>query len=135
LLNGQIKLYQDIYSNASYALVGFKGGRQGESGIIFMPYIPYIFTKTAGPEDGSPRLIVKSRYAIVANLLGAGQFYRIIQFKNVNNVITGIDLNEAPWESNGSFTGDNLEPGLSYHDQSSELYNAAGGLTFEDKHW
>ena len=135
LLNGQIKLYQDIYANASYALVGFKGPRQGESGIIFMPYIPYIFTKTAGQEDGSPRLIVKSRYAIVANLLGAGQFYRIIQFKNVNNVITGIDLNEAPWESNGSFTGDNLEPGLSYHDTSSELWNAPGGMTFEDKHW
>ena len=135
LLNGQIKLYQDIYANASYALVGFKGPRQGESGIIFMPYIPYIFTKTAGQEDGSPRLIVKSRYAIVANLLGAGQFYRIIQFKNVNNVITGINLNEAPWESNGSFTGDNLEPGLSYHDTSSELYNAPGGMTFEDKHW
>lgn len=135
LLNGQIKLYQDIYANASYALVGFKGPRQGESGIIFMPYIPYIFTKTAGQEDGSPRLIVKSRYAIVANLLGAGQFYRIIQFKNVNNVITGIDLNQAPWESNGSFTGDNLEPGLSYHDTSTELYNAPGGMTFEDKHW
>ena len=135
LLNGQIKLYQDIYANASYALVGFKGPRQGESGIIFMPYIPYIFTKTAGQEDGSPRLIVKSRYAIVANLLGAGQFYRIIQFKNVNKVIAGIDLNDAPWESNGSFTGDNLEPGLSYHDTSSELYNAPGGMTFEDKHW
>ena len=135
LLNGQIKLYQDIYANASYALVGFKGPRQGESGIIFMPYIPYIFTKTAGQEDGSPRLIVKSRYAIVANLLGAGQFYRIIQFKNVNNVIAGIKLNEAPWESNGSFAGDNLEPGLSYHDTSNELYNAPGGMTFEDKHW
>ena len=136
LLNGQIKLYQDIYANASYALVGFKGPRQGESGIIFMPYIPYIFTKTAGQEDGSPRLIVKSRYAIVANLLGAGQFYRIVQFKNVNNVIAGINLNEAPWESNGSFvTGDSVEPGLSYHDTSSELWNAPGGMTFEDKHW
>ena len=136
LLNGQIKLYQDIYANASYALVGFKGGRQGESGIIFMPYIPYIFTKTAGQEDGSPRLIVKSRYAIVANLLGAGQFYRLVQFLNVNNLITGIDLNEAPWQSNGSFSGDSLEPGLEYVvDQDDELVNAPGGMTFQDKRW
>ena len=137
LLNGNIKLYQDIYANASYALVGFKGTRQGESGIIFMPYIPYIFTKTAGQEDGSPRLIVKSRYAIVANLLGAGQFYRLIQFKNVNQVITGIELgaDSVPWQSNGSFTGDSLEPGLTYNTASSELWNAAGGLTFENKKW
>ena len=138
LLNGQIKLYQDIYSNASYALVGFKGGRQGESGIIFMPYIPYIFTKTAGQEDGSPRLIVKSRYAIVANLLGAGQFYRLVQFLNVNNLITGIDLGaeNVPWQSNGSFTGDSLEPGLTYVvDQNDEMVNAAGGMSFEPRKW
>ena len=136
LLSGQIKLYQDIYANASYALVGFKGGRQGESGIIFMPYIPYIFTKTAGQEDGSPRLIVKSRYAIVANLLGAGQFYRLVQFLNVNNLITGIDLNEAPWQSNGSFSGDSLEPGLDYVvDQNDEMVNAPGGMTFQNKRW
>ena len=138
LLNGQIKLYQDIYANASYALVGFKGGRQGESGIIFMPYIPYIFTKTAGQEDGSPRLIVKSRYAIVANLLGAGQFYRLVQFLNVNNLITGIDLQSenVPWQSNGSFSGDSLEPGLEYVvDQEDPMLNAPGGMTFQDKRW
>ncbi len=138
LLNGQIKLYQDIYANASYALVGFKGGRQGESGIIFMPYIPYIFTKTAGQEDGSPRLIVKSRYAIVANLLGAGQFYRLVQFLHVNTLITGIDLESenVPWQSNGSFSGDSLEPGLEYVvAQNDEMVNAPGGMSFENKRW
>ena len=100
VLNGGIKIYRDIYANLSYALVGYKGPRQGESGIIFMPYIPYIFCKTAGQEDGSPRLIVKSRYAIVANLLGAGQFYRLVTFTNVNSLILGIDsTNDAyPWD-------------------------------------
>lgn len=99
LLNGQIKLYQDIYSWQDYALVGYKGARQGESGIIFMPYIPYIFAKTAGQEDASPRLIVKSRYAIVANLLGCGLFYRVIRF--VNNDLLGVSFTgDMPWESN-----------------------------------
>lgn len=103
LIGGGIKLYRDIYATASYALVGYKGPRQGESGIIFMPYIPYIFTKTAGQEDGSPRLIVKSRYAIVANLLGAGQFYRYIEFSNIDAVILGIDsaTDCYPWEVQG----------------------------------
>lgn len=99
LLNGQIKLYQDIYSWQDYALVGYKGPRQGESGIIFMPYIPYIFCKTAGQEDGSPRLIVKSRYAIVSNLLGCGLFYRVVRF--VNNDLLGVSFTgDIPWESN-----------------------------------
>lgn len=103
LLAGGIKVYRDIYATESYALVGYKGARQGESGIIFMPYIPYIFTKTAGQEDGSPRLIVKSRYAIVANLLGAGQFYRKVTFTNMNKAILGINsaTDSYPWESNG----------------------------------
>lgn len=101
---GGIKVYRDIYAVESYALVGYKGARQGESGVIFMPYIPYIFTKTAGQEDGSPRLIVKSRYAIVANLLGAGMFYRYVRFNNINRAILGIDsANDVkPWESNGA---------------------------------
>lgn len=103
VLNGGIKVYRDIYADVSYALVGYKGPRQGESGIIFMPYIPYIFTKTAGQDDGSPRLIVKSRYAIVANLLGAGQFYRVVKFLGVNSIITGIDsdTDTYAWEKSG----------------------------------
>ena len=112
LVGGGIKVYRDIYATQSYALVGYKGQRQGESGIIFMPYIPYIFTKTAGQEDGSPRLIVKSRYAVVANLLGAGQFYRIVQFSNINKAIMGIDsTNDAyPWEKSGA-TGASFDGG------------------------
>ena len=137
LLNGGIKLYQDIYAAASYALLGYKGPRQGESGIIMMPYIPYIFAKTAGQEDASPRLIVKSRYAIVANLLGAGQFYRVIHFSNVNSVITGIDLENNPWQSNGSIGGASVEPGLSYETvpDANGLVNVAGGLSFENNNW
>lgn len=104
LMAGGLKVYRDIYAEDSYALVGHKGARQGQSGIIFMPYIPYIFTKTAGQEDGSPRLIVKSRYAIVANLLGAGLFYRRVVFTNMSKAILGInsDNDSKPWEYTGS---------------------------------
>jgi hypothetical protein len=101
IMGGQVKVYRDIYaSGTTYALMGYKGPRQGESGIIFMPYIPYIFTKTAGQEDGSPRLIVKSRYAVVANLLGAGQFYRLINFTGINKVLYGFDVSSStsPWQ-------------------------------------
>jgi hypothetical protein len=101
-----------------------------------MPYIPYIFCKTAGQEDGSPRLIVKSRYAIVANLLGAGQFYRLIHFANVNSVIAGIDLENMPWQSNGSVAGASLQAGLSYETvPNNGVVNVPGGLSYEDNNW
>lgn len=127
LIGGGIKVYRDIYATESYALVGYKGQRQGESGIIFMPYIPYIFTKTAGQEDGSPRLIVKSRYAVVANLLGAGQFYRIVKFSNINKAIMGIDSNTDayPWEKSGatgaSFDGELALGGVGANDLVGEV--------------
>lgn len=122
VLAGQIKVYRDIYADASYALIGFKGPRQGESGIIFMPYIPYIFCKTAGQEDGSPRLIVKSRYAVVANLLGAGQFYRVVRFYGVTGIIKGIDSNtdEYAWDK----TGGTYDP---------RYYGHLGGVAGADK--
>jgi hypothetical protein len=115
LLSGGIKLYKDLYARNSYALLGYKGSRQGESGIVFMPYIPYIFAKTAGQEDASPRLIVKSRYAIVANLLGAGLFYRQINFTNINTLIAGFAITGAsatpfPWETN-TFDGNTATQG------------------------
>jgi hypothetical protein len=111
MMAGGIRVYRDIYAEESYALVGYKGARQGESGVIFMPYIPYIFTKTAGQEDGSPRLIVKSRYAIVANLLGAGQFYRYVRFENMSSAILGINSasDTKPWEvTSSTFDSDTL---------------------------
>jgi len=108
LLGGTIKVYLDIFATESYALVGFKGNKLGESGIIFMPYIPYIFAKTAGQEDASPRLIVKSRYAIVANLLGCGLFYRMIHFSHTSSVIGGFGEfdtprdGQFPWDISGN---------------------------------
>lgn len=116
---GGIKVYRDIYANDSYALLGYKGSRQGESGIIFMPYIPYIFTKTAGQEDGSPRLIVKSRYAICANLLGSGMFYRYVRFLNMGFAIKGLNsaTDVKPFDVSGP-TGSGATP-------------AAPGTTFD----
>ena len=101
-----------------------------------MPYIPYIFTKTAGQEDGSPRLIVKSRYAIVANLLGAGQFYRLITFKNVDSVIAGISFTsgETPFESNGS-VGDTSDGALTYDTVGNSFDQVPGGFSYEDGNW
>lgn len=86
-LNGTIDVYRDHLSfGESYALVGYKGERPGSSAVTFMPYIPYIITRTTGPEDGSPRIIVKSRFALVDSAWGSANYVREIRFAGVGAV-------------------------------------------------
>lgn len=125
MLNGQLAVYRDVYARGSYALVGYKGSRPGESGIVFMPYIPYIFTKTAGQDDGSPRLIVKSRYAIIANLLGSGQFYRMVIFQNTQSRIRGINGSAG---ATSALNADAL-PFVTLKPNGAGGFTAATGLT------
>lgn len=86
LLGGQISVYRDTFTDTglgSYALVGFKGSRPGESGIIYMPYIPYIVQKALGQEDASPRIVVSTRYALVDSIWGSSNYYRLIKFSGI----------------------------------------------------
>ena len=86
LLGGQISVYRDTFTDTglgSYALVGFKGSRPGESGIIYMPYIPYIVQKALGQEDASPRIIVSTRYALVDSIWGSSNYYRLLKFSGI----------------------------------------------------
>jgi hypothetical protein len=103
-LNGTIDVYRDHLSfGESYALVGFKGDRPGSSAISYMPYVPYIVTRTTGPEDGSPRIIVKSRYALVDSAWGSSNYVREIRFAGVGAVAgaSGTIL-PGPWNLRGS---------------------------------
>lgn len=88
-LNGTLEVYRDQYAKTEYALVGYKGPGISDSGIIFCPYIMGLTNRAISQDDFSPRVGVMSRYAIVTNLLGAGRYYRLIPFYNVNNLIAG----------------------------------------------
>jgi len=88
-LNGTIEVYRDQYAKTEYALVGYKGPGISDSGVIFCPYIMGLTNRAISQDDFSPRVGVMSRYAIVTNLLGAGRYYRLIPFYNVNKLIAG----------------------------------------------
>jgi len=81
----KIDVYVDTFAANSYALVGYKGQKPGHAGIVYMPYIPLLVQKTVGSEDASPRIILKTRYAILDNLFGSGLFYREIRFAGLNS--------------------------------------------------
>ena len=93
----KIDVYVDTFATNSYALVGYKGMKPGHAGIVYLPYIPLMVQKTVGSEDGSPRIMLKTRYAILDNLFGSGLFYREIRFAGLNsyfgNVFTNITTN------------------------------------------
>lgn len=90
LLGSKIDIYVDTFATSSYALVGFKGDKVGQSGIIYMPYIPLLVQKTMGQEDASPRIILSTRYAILDNLFGSGTFYRELRFAGTNLLAPGL---------------------------------------------
>jgi hypothetical protein len=88
-LNGQLEVYRDQYARADYALVGYKGAGINDAGIIFSPYIMGLTNRAISPADFTPRVGAMARYAITSNLLGAGRYYRLIPFYNVNKIIPG----------------------------------------------
>ena len=86
-INGTIQVYRDSYATTDYAVVGYKGPGISDAGIIYSPYIMGLFSRAIEPQDFSPRVGVMSRYAITRTLLGAGRYYRQINFSNLDSVI------------------------------------------------
>lgn len=91
-LNGTIDVYRDSYARTSYALVGYKGPGISDTGLIFSPYIMGLSNRAIHPDDFTPRIGVMSRYAITDTLLGAGRYYRLIPFYNMDTIIPGASV-------------------------------------------
>ncbi|MFW6219669.1 MAG: hypothetical protein ACOC33_02370 [bacterium] len=88
-LNGTVDVYRDTYASTDYALVGYKGPGISDAGLIFSPYIMGLTNRAIHPDDFTPRIGTMSRYAITDSLLGAGRYYRLIPFYNVDTIIHG----------------------------------------------
>lgn len=87
-LGNQVKVYLDRYARSDYAVVGLKGqDGQNECGVIYSPYVMGLESAATTQEDFSPRMGVMSRYAITNSLLGAGRYYRQINFINLNTIM------------------------------------------------
>ena len=81
-----IDVYVDTFATDSYALVGYRDATNAQNnGIVYMPYIPLQVVKSVMPYDGSPNIMMLSRYGVYANQLGSGCFYREIQFYGLAN--------------------------------------------------
>lgn len=88
-VNNRLTVYLDQYASSDYALVGYKGPGSNDAGVIYSPYIMGVMNRATAQENFSPRIGVMSRYAITDSLLGAGRYYRLINYSNMNSVIAG----------------------------------------------
>jgi hypothetical protein len=75
--------YVDIYATSDQAHLGYKGPNEIDAGIFYCPYIPLQIKKGYGEEDGQPRTFFHTRYGIVENLYGAGNYYHTVNVSNL----------------------------------------------------
>jgi len=88
-INSTIKVFRDQYASGDYALVGYKGEGQNDAGVILSPYIMNAMNTATDYRDFSPVIGVRSRYAVTDSLLGAGRYYRLVQYSNLSKIIAG----------------------------------------------
>ena len=99
-LNSSIKVYCDQYAvderqtmDNGQVLLAFKGSENNDAGVIFCPYITGLVNQAIDPNDFSPRVGVMSRYAFADNMLGAENYYRLLEFKDLFQ----NDVSEEQW--------------------------------------
>jgi hypothetical protein len=91
LRRGQIKVYNDALSEKPYILLGWKGNKITDTGVVYAPYVPAQILSGPDVDRFGARLMARSRYAIVNSLFGSHLFYQYISLANV-----GLDAAEVP---------------------------------------
>ena len=76
---------------SDYILLGYKGKQPGDSGIIYMPYIPLQLAKVLQPGSFTPSVGARTRYGIMSSPWDAARYYAFIN-------VTGLTDSYA-WNS------------------------------------
>lgn len=82
---GRFTVYRDMFARVDYAVVGYKGPRDNDAGLVYCPYVPLMFVNAVGQDSFNPRIGVMTRYGICNNLFGSENYYRYILIKRLSN--------------------------------------------------
>lgn len=88
-------LVRDSYASTGamdYILMGYKGKQPGDSGIIYMPYIPLQLSKVIQPGSFTPSIGARTRYGLMSNPWDAKNYYTFMKITQMN---TGYKFNET----------------------------------------
>lgn len=92
--NGNQLLIRDTFAGGDYLLLGFKGTQKGDTGVIFCPYIPVQMLKAVDPHTFSPILGARTRYGVLDNIWGSGNYYYFMKLENLSGNVPGIDSSD-----------------------------------------
>jgi hypothetical protein len=82
-LDGRMAMYRDTFQSDDKFLVGYKGPSEYDTGIIYLPYIQLMMSKTVDYGSFNPAMGLLSRYGIMNNIFGASNYYRQIHVTNM----------------------------------------------------
>lgn len=86
-------LVRDAYAatgTSDYILLGYKGKQPGDSGIIYMPYIPLQLSKVIQPGSFTPSIGARTRYGVMSSPWDASRYY---SFVKVHDLTSGYEFN------------------------------------------
>jgi len=84
-LDGRITVYRDTFAASDYCTVGYKGPSEYDAGIIYLPYVQLMVSKTVFEQSFHPTVGLMSRYAIHQHIFGSKNYYQKITVCNLPN--------------------------------------------------
>ena len=89
--NDNMLLIRDAHvqsQDSDYILMGFKGKANGDSGLIYMPYIPLQLNKIMQPDTFSYSVGARTRYGIMSNPWDAKNYYHFMKVEKCTGEYT-----------------------------------------------
>lgn len=85
-----VKVFVDVYAETDYALLGYKGASEIDTGLVYNPYIPLSSSGVmTNPETGDKRLMLRTRYAMTefvddnTSLANSADYYSRANISNI----------------------------------------------------
>jgi len=91
-LDGRITVFRDTFaitqtyqsvSYPDYLTVGYKGPSEYDAGVIYLPYIQLMVSKTIFEQSFQPTVGLMSRYAIYEHIFGSNLYYKKVLVKGI----------------------------------------------------
>lgn len=79
-------LIRDTFAGGDYALLGYKGSHQGDSGVVYCPYIPVQMMKAVRTDNFTPEVGARTRYGVLNNCFGSANYYQFVACQNMSGV-------------------------------------------------
>ena len=82
-LDGRLTVYRDTFALTDYATVGYKGPSEYDAGLIYLPYIQLLVSRTVYEQSFHPTVGLMSRYALHEHIFGSNLYYQKIGVYNL----------------------------------------------------